>query len=87
MTSLGDPNTRNAVRMLLNALANAVDDGVSHIQVSIKITATTATKDRIVGRADAAGAHEPQRPRMTEASSRYGPAGAARSRWPRLGVL
>lgn len=50
-----DSAARDAVRNLLNEIKNAVDDDASHVQLSIKVTAPTAAKDKIVARADEAG--------------------------------
>lgn len=50
-----DSDARDAIRNLLNEIKNAVDDDASHVQLSIKVTAPTATKDKIVARAGEAG--------------------------------
>jgi hypothetical protein len=50
-----DSSARDAVRNLLNEIKNAVDDDASHVQLNIKVTVPTATKDRIVARAGEAG--------------------------------
>lgn len=50
-----DSSTRDAIRNLLNEIKNAVDGDASHIQLSIRITAPTSTKDGIVARAEEAG--------------------------------
>ncbi len=56
ITSLrDDPSARDAMRNLLNEVKNVVDDDASHIQISIKITAPTASKDKIAARAREAG--------------------------------
>jgi hypothetical protein len=56
-TSLADDNKRDSVRLLLSALANAVDDGASHIQFTVKATVTDNTRDEVMSKAQAAGAH------------------------------
>lgn len=50
-----DAAARDAIRNLLNEIKNAVDEDASHIQLSIKVTAPTRTKDGIVARAQEAG--------------------------------
>lgn len=50
-----DSAVRDAIRNLLNEIKNAVDDDASHVQLSIKVTAPTAAKDKIVARAEEAG--------------------------------
>ena len=50
-----DSSARDAIRNLLNEIKNAVDDDASHVQLSIKVTVPTATKDKIVARTEEAG--------------------------------
>ncbi|WP_419837943.1 DUF499 domain-containing protein [Candidatus Poriferisodalis sp.] len=52
-----DGSPRDAVRQFLLAVANAVDDDAVHIQASLKITAGTVTKDKLIDAAQAAGIH------------------------------
>jgi len=50
-----DESARDSVRNLLNEIKNAVDSDATHIQLSIKVTAPTPTKDQIVASALEAG--------------------------------
>jgi PASTA domain len=50
-----DSSSRDAIRNLLNEIKNAVDGDASHIQLSVKITAPTPTKEGIIARAEEAG--------------------------------
>lgn len=47
--------SREALRQFLLAAANAVDDDATHLQLSLSITAGSATKDKLVLAAQAAG--------------------------------
>lgn len=53
--ALRDVSERNAMRQLLNQIANAVDEDASWIQVVVKVTAPGETADKIVDRANEAG--------------------------------
>ena len=53
--ALRDDSERNAMRQLLNQIANAVDEDASWIQVVVKVTAPGETADKIVDRANEAG--------------------------------
>ena len=53
--ALREDSERNAMRQLLNQIANAVDEDASWIQVVVKVTAPGETADKIVDRANEAG--------------------------------
>jgi hypothetical protein len=56
-TSLADGTRRDPLRLLFNALANAVDESASHVQMTVKITLPTDAKDDVVARAGAVTPH------------------------------
>lgn len=56
-TSLADDSKRNPLRLLLNSLANAVDESASHVQMTLKITLPTDAKDEVVTKANAVTPH------------------------------
>lgn len=53
--ALREDSERNAMRQLLNQIANAVDEDASWIQIVVKVTAPGETADKIVDRANEAG--------------------------------
>ena len=55
-TTLTDPDRRDTLYKLLNRLATAVDEGASHIQINLKITAQEAVGDELKTLSNAAGA-------------------------------
>ena len=55
--SLSDRQIRDALYPLFSAITEAVDEEASHIQMTIQLTAPTATKDKIVEAAEQAGVH------------------------------
>jgi len=53
--SLSDAEVREAIWRLFSTIADAIDDDTSHVQMTIRLTASTAAKDKIVKAAEAAG--------------------------------
>ena len=53
--SLSDSEVRYAIWRLFSTIADAIDTDVSHIQMTIQLTAPTAGKDKIAGAAEQAG--------------------------------
>lgn len=56
ITSIEDQPHRDALRLLLTQIANAVDDGASHLRLSVEVTVEGATKDSLENAADNARA-------------------------------
>ncbi|MYB24421.1 MAG: DUF499 domain-containing protein [Acidimicrobiia bacterium] len=52
--SLSDADVRRAIWWLFNTVAEAVDNDVSHVQMTIQLTAPSATKDKITQAAEQA---------------------------------
>jgi hypothetical protein len=55
--SLSADEERDAVRLLLASLGNAVDESASHVQLIVKITLPVSAKDEVVRRGESAGAY------------------------------
>ena len=53
--SLSDSEVREAIWRLISTIATAIDSNASHIQMTVRLTAPTATTDTIVSAAEAAG--------------------------------
>ena len=56
-TSLADDPKRDALRLLFIALANAVDESATHVQMTVKITLPTDVTDEVVAKAEAVTPH------------------------------
>lgn len=56
ITSIDDRLHRDALRLLLTQIANAVDDGATHLRLSVEVTVDRTTKDSLKDAADNAGA-------------------------------
>lgn len=56
ITSIDDTAKRDAVRLLVTQLANAIDTSASHLRLTAEVTVTGASKDTLVEAADNAGA-------------------------------
>jgi beta-lactam-binding protein with PASTA domain len=56
ISSIEDPAKRNALRLLITQIANAVDTTASHMRLSVEITVAPETMDTLKDAADNAGA-------------------------------
>lgn len=55
ITSIDDTAKREALRHLINQIANAVDTSASHIRLTVDVTVKDAAKDALRQAADNAG--------------------------------
>jgi hypothetical protein len=56
ITSIDDTVKRDALRLLVNQIANAIDTTASHIRLTVEVTVTGSTKDTLCDAAKNAGA-------------------------------
>ena len=56
ITSIEDTAKRDALRLLVNQIANAIDTTASHIRLAVEVTVTAVTKDTLCAAANNVGA-------------------------------
>jgi hypothetical protein len=56
ITSIDDTTKRDALRLFVNQIANAIDTTASHIRLTVEVTVTGPTKDTLCEAAKSAGA-------------------------------